>query len=108
MKPHLLSRVKNQVVLVPLSVGFCLISCSVLAQSSQEPLTLDRAVALALETNQLVKAADFGVQAAETRTRSAFSGYLPKFNFDYNLTRGDNPVYVFGALLTQGRFTGDN
>jgi outer membrane protein len=107
MMSHPFSRFKNQVVLVPLWVGVCLTS-TVSAQSSKEPLTLERAVALALESNQLVKAADFGAQAAEMRIRSAFSGYLPKLNFDYNLTRGNNPVYVFGTLLTQGRFTAAN
>src|SRR5262249_17894919 len=38
----------------------------------------------------------------------AYSGYLPKVSFDYNITRGNNPVYVFGTLLTQGRFTAGN
>jgi outer membrane protein TolC len=108
MKPHPSSRFKNQVVLVTLFLGFGLASHTGSAQNLKEPLALERAVALALETNQLMKAADLEVQAAETRTRSAFSGYLPKLNFDYNLTRGDNPVYVFGTLLTQGRFTAAN
>jgi len=77
-------------------------------QSVKELLTIERAVAQALETNQLMKAADLGVKAAEAHNRVAFSGYLPKVTFDYNLTRGNNPVYVFGTLLTQGRFTEAN
>jgi outer membrane protein TolC len=92
-----------------LSLPFCLcLAGPSSAQTPKEQLTLGRAVALALETNQLVKAADLGVQAAEAQTRVAFSGYLPKVSFDYNITRGNNPVYVFGTLLTQGRFTAAN
>ncbi len=77
----------------------------VLAQTSGEPLTLERAVQLALENNNLVKAAEEGVLAAEARIRFANSSYFPKINFDQNSTRGNNPVYVFGSLLTQRRFT---
>ena len=58
-------------MLVTLLLGFSFTSRAASAQSSKDPLTLARAVALALESNQLVKAADFGVQAAETRTSCA-------------------------------------
>lgn len=78
------------------------------AQSPSEVLTLERAVALALESNQLVKAADLGVDAAGARIQAAWSGYLPKVTFDHNAMRGNNPVYVFGSLLTQQRFTEAN
>ena len=77
-------------------------------QVTSEPLTLERAVALALESSQLIKAADFGVGAAAARIQLAWSGYLPKVAFDHNLTHGNNPVYVFGTLLTQQRFTQAN
>jgi outer membrane protein len=104
--PH--SRFKNQVVIVTMLLGFSLTVSRGSGQSLKKQLTLERAVALALETNQLVKAANLGVQAADAQTRMAFSGYLPKLTFDYNLTRGNNPVYVFGTLLTQRRFTEAN
>lgn len=75
------------------------------AQEVNEILTLEGAVARALESSPLVKAAGFTVEVAEVRSRATFSNYLPKVNFDYNFTQGNNPVYVFGSLLNQRRFT---
>jgi outer membrane protein TolC len=108
MNPYVLPNWTNVSTLATVLLGTCLTIPMASGQGAKEPLTVERAVALALETNQLVKAADFGLQAAETHTQAAFSGYLPKVNFDHNLTRGNNPVYVFGTLLTQGRFTEAN
>jgi outer membrane protein len=105
MNQYPFSRFKNQFIVVIILPGFCLLIPAVSAQSPKDQLTLDRAVALALETNQLVKAADLDLAAAETRIQTAYSGYLPKVNFDYNVTDGNNPAYVFGALLSQGRIT---
>lgn len=85
-----------------------LAASSVWSQASKEVLTLGQAVQRALENNQLVKASALGIDAAEARTRFTFSGYLPKLSFDHNATAGNNPVYVFGALLTQRQFTAAN
>lgn len=89
---------------------FCLFVCRVLAvaQDPAEPLPLEKAVSLALESNSLIKAAEFTVDATSARVRFAFAGYLPKVTFDHTVTRGNNPVYVFGSLLTQRRFTEAN
>jgi outer membrane protein len=78
---------------------------AVAAQEGKEILTLEGAVAHALDKSPLVKAAGFTVEMAEVRSRATFSNYLPKVNFDYNFTQGNNPVYVFGTLLNQRRFT---
>jgi outer membrane protein TolC len=78
------------------------------AQEAQEQLTLERAVSLALESNRLVSAAEFAVEGADAHVRLAYSGYLPKIDYDHHATRGNNPVYVFGSLLTQRRFTAAN
>jgi outer membrane protein len=108
MKQHPFSRSRNQFIITVMLLGFCLPIPPSSAQSPKERLILERAVAVALETSQLVKAADLGVAAAEARIQTAFSDYLPKVTFDYNLTDGNNPVYVFGTLLTQQRFTAAN
>ncbi len=88
---------------------FC-VSLSAAAQNSdvRETLSLEEAVKTALQNNSLVKASELGVEAAQARVRLATSAYLPKLSFDHNLTRGNNPVYVFGSLLTQRRFTLEN
>lgn len=78
------------------------------AQEAKEQLTLERAVSLALESNPLIRAAEFGVDASNVHIRTAYSGYLPKVTFDHTLTRGNNPVYVFGSLLTQRRLSQAN
>ena len=78
------------------------------AQDSKDMLTLEKAVQLALENNNLVKAAQESVNMAEARIQFAHSGYFPKIAFDQNSTRSNNPVYVFGNLLTQGRFSEEN
>jgi outer membrane protein TolC len=79
-----------------------------LAQSEKEPLTLAKAVELALDSNQLVKAARYSVEAADARMKGVSSNYWPKLNYDYSISRGNNPVFVFGSLLTQNRFTLDD
>ncbi len=78
------------------------------AQDSKDTLRLEKAVQLALENNNLVKAAREDVNMAEARIQFAHSGYFPKLAFDQNSTRSNNPVYVFGNLLTQSRFTEEN
>lgn len=59
---------------------------------------------MALRQNRSVTAAAEGVRAAEARIGQARSGRLPKVNYTESVTRGNNPVYVFSALLTQHQF----
>ncbi len=75
---------------------------------SQESLTLRQAVDLALKSNPLAAAADAGEKEAEARIRQARSGYMPQLNFSESVQRSNNPVFVFGSLLTQHQFTADN
>jgi outer membrane protein TolC len=69
--------------------------------SAQETLTLKQAVESALESNPLVAAALAGGQEAEARIRQAHSGYMPHVQFSESFQRSNNPVLVFGSLLTQ-------
>ena len=96
----------------PLVLGYLIfwMSLSIAAQNTAatEALSLEQAVKTALQNNSLIKASELGVEAAQARVRLATSAYLPKLSFDHNLTRGNNPVYVFGSLLTQRRFTEEN
>ena len=74
----------------------------------QEPpssLTLRRAVEIAIEKNPLRKAALADVKVSSADIREARSFLMPHLNFSETVTRGNDPVYVFGSKLQQQRFT---
>ncbi len=68
-------------------------------------LTLVDAVKQALEKQPALRAANHQVAAAAAGVDQARAGFLPRADFSEGLTRSDNPVYAFGSLLNQGRFT---
>jgi outer membrane protein TolC len=76
--------------------------------AAQDALSLRDAVRLALRENPAIAAADADTRAAKARIAEAHGGALPKVNYTESFTRGDNPVYVFGSLLTQHQFTSTN
>lgn len=73
-----------------------------------EPLTLKQAIATALQKNPAVRAASAAEAQAAARLIQAKSNYFPKVNYSESFQSGNNPVYVFGTLLTQNRFTASN
>jgi len=75
---------------------------------AQPPLSLREAVGLALRENRSLAESSAGVQAASDRIEQARAGRLPKQNYAESFTRGNNPVFVFGSLLTQHQFGPDN
>ena len=81
---------------------------SVIPVGAQDPISLQDAVHLALDKNKSVEAANASTKSAETRISQARSGLLPKVNYSESWTRSDNPVFVFGSLLTQGQFGAQN
>jgi len=66
-------------------------------------MTLPGAVQLALRNNSSVQAADAYSEAVKQGIAIAQAGRYPRADFSENLTRGNNPVYVFGSLLSQGQ-----
>jgi outer membrane protein TolC len=72
---------------------------------AQEPLSLRDAVRVALRQNKGLAAASASLNAVATRADQARAGLLPKVNYSESWTAGNNPVYVFGALLSQHEFT---
>jgi outer membrane protein len=72
------------------------------------PLSLQQAASIALEKNPLRKAAQADTKAALAGVREAQSFLMPHVSFSEQVTRGDDPVYVFGSKLRQHRFTADN
>ncbi len=75
---------------------------------AQGPISLPDAIRLALDNNKSIEASMAASKAAGTRIAGAKSGLLPKVNYSESWTRSDNPVFVFGSLLTQGQFGEQN
>jgi outer membrane protein TolC len=73
-----------------------------------EPLTLEQAVRMALEKNPALKAQAEESNVARARTGQARAAWFPRVDFSQGFTRGNNPVYVFGTLLTQRQFSAAN
>lgn len=71
---------------------------------SSEGLTLIDAVEIALRRNPLTRAASAGRQLADAELSEAHSRRLPSLITAGSFTRSNNPVFVFGSLLEQGRF----
>ena len=71
-------------------------------------LTLRQAVRMALDKNPALRTAEDESDAARARAQQARGMWMPRVDFSQGFSRGDNPVYVFGTLLTQGRFTAAN
>jgi outer membrane protein TolC len=72
--------------------------------AQQSGLTLQQAVAIALEKSPARKLAAADIAAAEAGLRQSKAPLLPQITFSENVTRGDDPVYVFGAKLRQQMF----
>ena len=75
---------------------------------AQDPLTLDQAVSAALANNAGLRAAAAGVRESAARKDEARAAYLPRLDYIEDWQHGNNPVYVFGSLLSQRRFTAAN
>ena len=77
-----------------------------LPSAAQQPkLTLQQAVAAALQNSPAEKLAAAGVQAAEVRFRLARTPLFPQIAFTESITGGNDPVYAFGTKLRQQVFS---
>jgi len=83
-----------------------LMSCMIPAGiRAQEPLTLRQAIQIALKESPDVDVAKAEVDEAKASVSLAKTQYLPQVGFAEDMTRGNDPVYVFGTRLRQQRFT---
>jgi outer membrane protein TolC len=78
---------------------------SVLAAAAQEPLTLQQAARTALQSHPSIDAADAAELQAGAGIVQARSELFPRLSWSESYTRGNNPVYAFGTLLDQKRFS---
>lgn len=72
---------------------------------AQSPLSLSDAVARARVRNPQVRAEAAAADEARARLAQARAGYLPRVDLAESWQRGTQPVFVFGSLLSQRRFT---
>jgi outer membrane protein TolC len=81
---------------------------AVLAEQPVAPLTLQAAVDEAFAARPALKGAAAGQAAADARLAEARAGRYPAVTLGERLTNSNNPVFVFGTLLEQGRLGPDN
>jgi outer membrane protein TolC len=72
--------------------------------ATAEDLTLPDAVTMALERNPQMRVATAQRRAAGARLAEVRSYWLPRADVTETWARSNNPVFVFGSLLEQGRF----
>ena len=78
------------------------------AAFAETPLSLEDAVRLALRNHPSIEAGRERYEAAQSRVEEARSGYYPSVSYSESFQRSNNPIYVFGSLLTQHQFTESN
>ena len=94
-----------QTIFCSLLVAVCTVLPCASAAQQPPPLSLRDAVAISLEQNPEKKVALADTQLAQAKARLARTSLLPNLFFNENVTRGDDPVYVFGTKLRQQQFT---
>src|SRR5262245_2217391 len=77
-------------------------------KEASEALTLPLAVEIALRTNPLMRATASGREIADAQAQEAKAGRFPLIQLSETWINGNNPAFVFGSLLEQGRFTPQN
>ncbi len=75
---------------------------------AQERLTLADAVARTTERNPAVVGAKAAERAAASGADQARAGWLPRVEYSEGWQRSNQPVFVFGSLLAQSRFSAAN
>jgi len=87
------------------AVGWILANLASTAAAQQaSPLSLNEALAIALEKSPAHKLALAGVRLAAVDSQMARAVWLPRLDARSSATAGDDPVYAFGTRLRQGRF----
>ena len=71
---------------------------------TSEGLRLAQAVDAALHNHPTAKASRLGMEQARNRAAEVLAERVPKITVSETMTRGNNPVFVFGSLLEQSRF----
>lgn len=76
--------------------------------AQQQTLTLAGAVSRALANNPELAVDAPAREAVREEVSASRAAYRPRVDFEQSFAGGNNPVFVFGTLLTQRRFTAAN
>ena len=99
----------RKVVALGLCLAFMNLGHLAFGQSQlDEPLTLSQAIEIALRTNPATHVTAASRDLADAQIREARSGRKPVIQASETFTNSNNPVFVFGSLLEQGRFGANN
>jgi outer membrane protein TolC len=79
-----------------------------LAAAAQDPLTLDRAVEAVVARNASLAGARADAGTAEAGADEAHAGAFPRIFASEAWQRSNDPVFVFGSVLSARRFTAAN
>lgn len=88
---------------VPVLALLC--SLATAAAVAQQPLTLRQAIQRALGESPEAAMAQAGEKEATAGASLSRTPLLPQLNFTEDISRGNDPVYVFGTKLRQRQFT---
>jgi len=94
--------------LVRAGIGLLLGLAPAMDAFAQTPLTLGEAMRLARTMSAPARALSAADSEADERVRQARAGYFPRVDVAESVQRGNQPVFVFGSLLAQQRFTAAN
>ena len=78
---------------------------SATAAPARGPLTLEAAVAIALERNPDIRAAVERIGAADARLGEASAAFYPQVTGRLSVVRSDNPLQAFGMIVAERRFS---
>lgn len=107
LKFLIIRKLLLQLVLL-LLFGFA-VDFTTFAQNVFPPkLTLGRAVETAIQNNPQTKISEAEISLAKAKIAEVRTGKSPFVNFSQTAIRSNNPVFVFGSLLEQGRFGASN
>jgi len=73
-----------------------------------EEISLQQAVAYALENSPVLESTSAGVRAGNERIKTAESGKLPVIDLDYGLIYSDNPLVSLGSILNNRQVVADD
>lgn len=76
-----------------------------LPAAAQDRVSLSDVISATLAKNPDLGAARAGQRESQARAAEAVASYLPRVDFIEAWQRGNNPVFVFGSLLSQQRFS---
>lgn len=106
------SRPKRRLLSLWFPASLAAIAFLVSAAAAQTgiPPTLDlrTAVQRSIDGNPITKISESKVKIAEWKIREAKTGTRPTVSFTQSVVGSNNPVFVFGSLLEQGRFGPSN